>query len=153
MARALSEIPAGTALLLDANIFIYAFEGGSEQCVRFERCRIEELVGATTGEVIGEVCHRLMVREAFEGGLVARPAVGSLRSRPEVVRALRKYWEFTVRIFRSNLLLLGSVEQRHLRAQGFGASTDFSLTIRCSWSRRWNMEFDRLRPAMPILIG
>jgi predicted nucleic acid-binding protein len=134
MNRALSEVPDGTALLLDANIFIYAFGGESEQCVRLiGRCRNEELVGATTNEVTGEVCHRLMIREALEGGLIARPAVGSLKSRPEAVKRLKRYWELTVRIFRSNLLLLGSSDERHSRAQSvrseYGLLTNDSLLV------------------------
>jgi predicted nucleic acid-binding protein len=134
MPRALPEVLAGTALLLDANIFIYAFTGESRQCARLiERCRNEELLGVTTSEVIGEVCHRLMIREAVETGLVARPIVGSLKSKPETVKALRTYWELTGGIFQSNLLLLSSIEERHFRAQSvrseYGLLTNDSLLV------------------------
>ena len=71
----------------------------------------------TTSEVVGEVCHRLMIREALETGLIARPAVGTLKPRPEAVKSLQQYWELTVRILHSNLLLLSSGEERHHRAQ------------------------------------
>src|SRR5215470_16130991 len=117
MPRPLPEVPAGTALLLDSNIFIYAFCGESEQCARLiERCRNEELLGVTTGEVIGEVCHRLMIREALESGAIPRPIVAAFKVKPDTVAGLRTYWDLTVGIFRSNLLLIGSVEERHLRA-------------------------------------
>ena len=134
MPRALSEVPGGTALLLDANIFIYGFTGESGQCDQLiERCRNEEVFGVTTSEVVGEVCHRLMIREALETGAVSRPAVAALRSRPETIRSLEKYWELTVRIFRSNLLVLASGEERHLKAQQtrskYGLLTNDSLLV------------------------
>ena len=134
MARALSELADGTTLLLDANIFIYGFCGESRQCEQLiERCRNEELLGVTTSEVVGEVCHRLMIREALEIEMIARPAVGALKSRPEAVKSLQKYWELTARILRSNLLLLCSGEERHHRAQmvrgEYGLLTNDSLLV------------------------
>jgi predicted nucleic acid-binding protein len=134
MARALSEVPIGTALLLDANIFIYALVGESADCQQLiERCRNEELTGITTTEVVGEVCHRLMIMEAIETGLVSRPAVSALRANPEAVSSMNRYWELTVRIFRYNLLLLTSSEEHHRLAQEvrnrFGLLTNDSLLV------------------------
>jgi predicted nucleic acid-binding protein len=118
MARPLPALPGGTLVLVDANIFIYGLLGVSRQCADvIERCRNEEVAGVTTIEVIGEVCHRLMVKEAMDSGLISRPAASALKSKHDAIRGLRKYWELTARIFELNLVVLGSSEVRHRTAQ------------------------------------
>jgi predicted nucleic acid-binding protein len=118
MALPLPALPSGTLVFVDANIFIYGLLGESRQCADLlERCRKEEVAGVTTTEVVGEVCHRLMVKEAMDLGLISRPAASALKSKHDVIRGLRKYWELTVRIFQWNLVVLGSNEARHRVAQ------------------------------------
>jgi predicted nucleic acid-binding protein len=118
MARPLSALPGGTLVFVDANIFIYGLLGESRQCADLiERCRTEEVAGVTTTEVVGEVCHRLMVKEAMDLGVIARPAASALKSKHNAIRGLRKYWELTARIFQWNLVVLGSSEARHRAAQ------------------------------------
>ena len=118
MARPLSALPDGTLVFVDANIFIYGLLGESRQCADLiERCRKEEVAGVTTTEVVGEVCHRLMVKEAMDLGMIARPAASALKSKHNAIRRLRKYWELTARIFQWNLVVLGSSEARHRAAQ------------------------------------
>ena len=132
MAHPLSAVPRGTLVFVDANIFIYGLIGESRQCAHLiERCRKEEVAGVTTTEVVGEVCHRLMVKEALDLGLIRRPAASALKSKHDVIRRLRKYWELTARIFRWNLVVLGSNEARHRAAQRirdvYGLLTNDSL--------------------------
>lgn len=44
-------------MLVNANIFIYAFMGRSRQCRQLlERCNSEEVFGVTTAEIVSEVC-------------------------------------------------------------------------------------------------
>lgn len=118
MARPLPALPGGTLVFVDANIFIYGLLGQSRQCAHLiERCQKEEVAGVTTTEVVGEVCHRLMVKEAMDLGLIRRPAASALKSKHDAIRGLRKYWELTARIFRWNLVVLGSNEARHRAAQ------------------------------------
>ena len=69
----LDEIPDGSNLFIDANIFIYAVGRQSEQCRRFlRRCAGHEITGRTTTGVIAEVCHRRMLMEARAKGVVPR---------------------------------------------------------------------------------
>jgi predicted nucleic acid-binding protein len=118
MVSALPALPSGAIVLVDANIFVYGLLRESQQCAQLiERCRNEEVAGVTTTEVIGEVCHRLMLKEAMDSGLINRPTAASLKRKHGGMRGLRKYWELTARIFRWNLMVLGSDESRHHRAQ------------------------------------
>jgi len=69
----LPALPRGRVVFLDANIFVYGLLGESEQCLALmERCRNEEVAGVTSTEVVGEACHRLMVKEAVDEGLISR---------------------------------------------------------------------------------
>jgi len=91
---ALTEIPPGSAVFVDANIFIYHFAGRSAECSAFLR-RIEagEVQGLTGPVSLLEVVHRLMMFEAASH----RPAMkGSpaafLARRPDLVRELSMYY-------------------------------------------------------------
>lgn len=118
MSRPLPALPSGTLVFIDANIFIYGLLGESRQCADLiERCRNEEVAGVTTIEVVGEVCHRLMVKEAMDLGLISRPAASVLKSKHDAIRRLAKYWKLTARIFQWNLVVLDSNEARHRAAQ------------------------------------
>src|SRR5271163_3789463 len=118
MARPLPAIPGGTLIFVDANIFIYGLLGESRQRADLlARCRREEVAGVTTTEVVGEVCHRLMVKEAMDLGLISRPAASALKSKHDAIRGLRKYWELMALIFEWNLAVLGSNQARHRDAQ------------------------------------
>jgi hypothetical protein len=46
------------------------------------------LAGVTTAEVVGEICHRLMLKEAMDLGLMGRPA-SALKGKHDAIRALR----------------------------------------------------------------
>ncbi|HVN28814.1 MAG TPA: hypothetical protein VMT64_10030 [Candidatus Binataceae bacterium] len=73
MSNPLSAIPDGSTAFADANIFIYGFLGESKESADFlGRCRSQALRAATTLEVVGEVCHRLMIKEAKDLGLIPR---------------------------------------------------------------------------------
>jgi predicted nucleic acid-binding protein len=118
MVYALSEVPSGTVVLVDASIFVYSLLGESEQSAQFiQRCRNEDLAGVTTSEVIGEVCHHLMLKEAMDSGLITRPTAPSLKNKHQAIRGLHKYWELTARLFQWNLAVLASNVSRHRTAQ------------------------------------
>jgi predicted nucleic acid-binding protein len=95
---ALAEIPSGSSVFVDANIFIYHFAGHSQDCTDFLR-RIEagELQGLTGQVSLLEVAHRLMMLEAAGRGPAIRggPAA-NMAKRPDLVRQLSKYY-FSVR--------------------------------------------------------
>jgi len=114
----LSNLPNGTDVLLDANVFIYAFGGQSEQCqYLLTRCAHEEVYGITTLEVINEVTHRMMLAEAVATGVVTRESARDLRGRFEAIKGLTQYWAQTARIFSLNILILEPDEPRLHRAQ------------------------------------
>lgn len=89
----LDRIPLGSAVFLDANIFIYHFTGVSKQCTALlARCEGIQLHGVTGTHVMAEVAHRLMAIEAVRKGLVAPGnVVAKLRAHPEMVRRLTDY--------------------------------------------------------------
>ena len=114
----LVKLPAGIDIFLDANIFIYAFGGQSQQCLDvLFRCAREDVYGVTTLEVINEVTHRLMLAEALATGVIRRARAQDLRGKPEAVRQLRQYWTHVGTIFNLNILILTPDEARLRRAQ------------------------------------
>ena len=83
----LDQVPGGTRVLIDSNIFIYHFAGQSEDCSSFlVRVERREVHGFTGPVVLLEVAHRLMLIEAAEhGGLGPNPAA-RLSRQPDAVR-------------------------------------------------------------------
>jgi len=60
----LDEIPAGTRVFVDSNIFIYHFLGVSESCTIFlSRAESQDIIAYTSTIVLAEVLHRLMIAE------------------------------------------------------------------------------------------
>jgi predicted nucleic acid-binding protein len=61
----LEAVPAGAAIFVDANIFIYHFLGASPECAAFlERCAAGDVRAVTGTHIVAEVLHRLLVAEA-----------------------------------------------------------------------------------------
>jgi predicted nucleic acid-binding protein len=107
------SLPAGKDVLLDANVLIYGLRGQSPQCLALlTRCATEEVIGITTIDIITDVCHKLMLAEAFAGGAITKEAASQLRARPAVVSRLTEYWAETLRLLNLNLLVLGLEEAR-----------------------------------------
>jgi predicted nucleic acid-binding protein len=91
----LAAIEEGSAIFIDANVFVYHFTGVSSECSELlGRCETRDLHGSTSVLVLGEVCHRLMMIEAVERKLVTPGNVArKLTRRPELVRQLEIYQE------------------------------------------------------------
>jgi predicted nucleic acid-binding protein len=128
------NLPAGTHIFLDANIFIYAFLGHSSQCRNLlGHCASEQVFGITFLEVINEVTHRLMVAEALGTGVIKRDRVRDLRGKRGEIAKLTEYWVQTSAIFGLNILVLPSDEARLYRAQSvrsrYGLLTNDSLIL------------------------
>jgi predicted nucleic acid-binding protein len=89
------DIPTGSALFVDANIFVYYFEPhpvfGPPCQQLFVRIENNELQGFTSAAVLSDVVHRVMTQEA--ASLFGRPMAGIanwLKQHPaEVQRLLR----------------------------------------------------------------
>jgi predicted nucleic acid-binding protein len=134
MSNPLSAILEGSVVFVDANIFVYGFLRESEESADLmERCRSQDLRAATTLEVVGEVCHRLMLKEARDLGIIPRMNASSLKAKQDRIRGLRKYWELTNLIFEWNFAILPSNEVRHHRAHEvrteYGLLTNDSLVV------------------------
>ncbi len=90
----LIEIPTGSAIFVDSNVFVYHFTGRSDECSSLlVRVESGELRGFTGLVSLLEVAHRLMMLEAAERGfsIGSKPAA-RLAGRPRVVRQLSKYY-------------------------------------------------------------
>ena len=58
-------IPSEQPVIIDANIFIYANQRASTQCVKLlERCANNEVYGILPAHILAEVMHVLMLAEA-----------------------------------------------------------------------------------------
>ena len=104
----LDDIPDGTSVYVDANIFIYNFTAQSDECRRLlNRCYDMDLIGVTGTHVLLEVAHRLMVIEAVAKGLVSVGNVpAKLKSRPEVVSQLTDYSTWISEVTNGNVTAL-----------------------------------------------
>jgi predicted nucleic acid-binding protein len=67
----LEDVPGGTPIFVDANIFIYHFSGISLECRAFlQRCESRQVEAFTGVHIVLEVMHRLMMLEALQKGLI-----------------------------------------------------------------------------------
>jgi len=88
----LDDIPAGSRILIDANILIYARRNRSEQCRHLlVRCAEAEVQGVATTIALAEFCHRRMMQEAQSRGLSASNPAKALGQNPALVRQLTAY--------------------------------------------------------------
>lgn len=90
------DIPAGTALFLDANALVYHFIAhpafGAAATDLLDRIERQEVQGYISSVVLGETAHRLMTFEA--AGLFGWPAQGMahrLKRHPAEVQQLKLY--------------------------------------------------------------
>lgn len=89
----LPDILHGAAIFVDANIFVYAVERRSPQCRQLlDRIDGEAVRAFSSAIVLAEVCHRRMVNEAKEAGLItgANPA-RLLGKKPDGIQGLSIY--------------------------------------------------------------
>jgi len=104
----LEEIPSGTSVFIDSNIFIYHFLDISQSCTDF-LCRVEdeEVVGYTSTVVLAEVLHRLMIAEVVEKyNTKSREAVRLLKEKPGIIPSLTKCEDAVRAIPRFNIAIL-----------------------------------------------
>ena len=116
--QSLTNISAGSRVVIDANIFVYAANRTSNECANFlERCAREEVRGVTTFEALAEVTHRLMLEDAMATGIIQRGNSGSLRRQRKSIPGLIQYWRSVAKIFDMNLAIFDLDEARFRRAQ------------------------------------
>ncbi len=133
---ALSDLPDGSDVFIDANIFIYGLTSRSNEATDFlRRCSREEVYGVTLFGIVNEATHRFMVAEAFDKGHIGRANADKLNRKPEVVRDLTEYWVTTRRILDLNLLFLAFEREVLIQAQQerqtAGLLTNDSMIVAC----------------------
>jgi predicted nucleic acid-binding protein len=96
VAATIDNIPAGTAVFLDANILVYAFENdprfGAACQGLLQRIENADLTGFTSSSVAAEMAHRLMTLEA--AAVLGRSLTGMaswLRRHPAEVQRLSRH--------------------------------------------------------------
>jgi predicted nucleic acid-binding protein len=130
----LDAIPAGTRVLIDANILIYARRGMSAQCRHLlERCAQREVSGALTTLVVAEFSHRRMMQEAQNRGLSGSNPAKALAQNPALVRQLTQYSQEIEDLLSGDLLVLAVEGTDFAKAtelqRAHGLMTNDSLTL------------------------
>jgi predicted nucleic acid-binding protein len=134
MAEPLDQVPGGSNLLIDANIFVYGLTAKSSQCKTFlERCSSEELSGIALFESVCNATHQFMKAEAIQKGYCYGQALKFLAQHPEVLRRLSDYWINTQRLLALNLLFIpldgGMVTEAQVERKAAGLLTNDSLIV------------------------
>ena len=119
----LKNIPPGTEVFIDANIFIYHFTGNSAECSEFlSRCEEAVLKGSTSTIVVAEVMHRLMLAEAEAKKLAKAPQIlKKLKDRPEIVCRLTDYFVGAQAIFDIGIKTYPLTAELMMKSQAFRA--------------------------------
>ena len=108
----LLQIPQQQPVIIDANIFVYAAQRSSLQCIKLlEKCANDELFGIIPTHILAELMHVLMLAEARDLGLIkgSNPAK-QLSENPNKIKALNRY-ESLIRDLLSIGLKLESLER------------------------------------------
>lgn len=132
----LGQIPAGSDVFIDANIFVYGLGGHSAQCRHFlERCLREEITGICLFEIVNEATHKFMLAEAASKGLIPKESARDLRKKAQVIPGLTHYWQHTERILNLNLVLLTTdqfiIRTAHAERQNISLLTNDSMIVSC----------------------
>jgi predicted nucleic acid-binding protein len=107
LAEPLEDVPNGSNVLVDANIFVYGLTASSNQCRRFlERCSTEEITGLALFESVNNATHQFMKGEAIAKHFCVTQAMQFLSQHPQVVMQLTEYWVNTERLLNLNLLFV-----------------------------------------------
>jgi len=76
----LAQIPSGTKVFVDTNIFYLHFQGRSISCTAFiERIARGEIEAYANTEVLSDLLHKLMLYEAVQKGLITDAKAHLLR--------------------------------------------------------------------------
>lgn len=111
----LRNIPDGSEIFIDSNIFVYALSGRSPQCRSLlEKISLGEITGVTSYHVVGKVTHKLMLAEHLASGGSPAGARKYLEAHPEVVQRLTRYWTAIERVLAMNILFV-AVEEATIR--------------------------------------
>ena len=131
----LDRISSGSAVFIDANIFIYHFTGASNECKSFlDRCEQGDLIGITSVNVLLEVLHRLIMVGAYKKDLVRPPdIVTKLKKHPERIKQLSEYFINTQAIPQMGITVRTVLWETVLKSQSvrsrYGLMVNDSLVV------------------------
>jgi len=138
----LTDIRNGSRVLLDSNILLYAAARHSRECVALiERIANGEVEACLTTVTVGEVCHRWMLEECRDRGMVrgGNPAK-ALAGKRHVISQLSNYYSLTMAV------LHGRFDLRSVEPY------DFVLALQLQ--RRWGLlTHDSLQLAVAERMG
>ena len=91
-----ADLPAGTAVFLDASVFIHHFEPnalfGPAATEFLERIENQEIIGGRTTHIVSEAAHRLMTIEAMQAfGWTSAVIALRLRNHPTQVQTMKRF--------------------------------------------------------------
>lgn len=131
----LENVPSGSKIFIDSNIFIYHFLNLSDSCTAFlVKAEKREISACTSTVVLAEVLHRLTIAEAAEEfGIRPWQVVKFLKKNPEALKSLEKSEDAVAEIPRFNIGILplgrdGIFESRALR-EAYCLLTNDSLNL------------------------
>jgi predicted nucleic acid-binding protein len=131
----LSDLPLGSDVFVDANVFVYGLLELSPECqTLLRRCAQEEVFGFTTLHVLNEMTHRLMLEEARQVGLISGGGASQLKKQAREIVGLRRYWEQTLNVLEMPSMMVLHMQESWLhrahseRAQ-CGLLTNDSLIV------------------------
>ncbi len=76
----LNDLPRGTRVFVDTNVFDYALSAKSLACASFlERVALREVRAYVNTQVLSDLMHKLMVKEAFAQGLITSASAVKLK--------------------------------------------------------------------------
>jgi len=130
----LDDIPKDGAVLLDANVVIYAKRGDSAQCRRLlARCAEGEVRGFIAVIAAAEFCHRRMMQEAQSLGLAASNPARALGHDRSLLAQLSQYRQEVEDLLSGDLTLISLEPEDLLKALELqrqnGLMTNDSLQI------------------------
>ncbi len=76
----LRDIPSGSFVFVDTNIFTYHFCGKSVTCTTFlQRIADGDITAYVNTEVLSDLLHKMMLAEAFQKNIINRPTAVKLK--------------------------------------------------------------------------
>jgi predicted nucleic acid-binding protein len=132
-----ADLPAGTAIFLDANILVYYFNSHSvlgpacQQLV--QRIETGDIAGFTSTAILSELAHRLMTLEAMARfGWTSKP-VDRLKNSPALVGQLSRFRQAIAHVPQLQIRVLtipeGLVESAAVVSQKTGLLSNDALLI------------------------
>lgn len=161
----LNDIPSGSSVYVDANIFIYHFTGVSSEATGFlRRCESGELKAYTGSLVTLEVLHRLMIIEARMKGLITESSPArQLAANPDIVASIQDYNYHVARIPEMGVTVLDLPENFVSRSiefrQRYSLLTNDSIIVLdmeeagLYWLASSNRAFDRIPSIQRVAPG